>query len=164
MSIPNAENPANPSVSALTVYSSPSSYDALYSPFDDRFYTTPAAIPRGTYAPALPNNLLGTREYLTIRFQTTAAFSSFVISLANSSAISNVYIAWSNVNSGAWYSAKTLYNAGGCAATTYPSDGTGLRFPVTLPQGQTISGAGYVYMRVYFTGYVKLGSIQVTYS
>jgi hypothetical protein len=164
MSIPNSEDPTNPSVSALTVYSSPSSYDALYSPFDDRFYTVPAAIPRGNYSPALPNNLIGTRQYLVFRFQTAAALSSFVVTFANSSGISNVYIAWSNVNSGAWYSAKTLYNAGGCAATTYPSDGTGLRFPVTLPQDQTISGAGYMYMRVFFSSYIKLGDIQVTYS
>lgn len=165
MSIPTSESSAiTPIVSNLTVYNGTSStYDSFYSPFEGRFYPQASSVVRGSYAPTLPS-LSGSRQYLTIRLNATAALSSFVVTLANSSSVSSVYIAWASVNSAAWYNAKTMFNAGGCAATTYPSDGTGLRFPITLPSDQSLSGADYIYINIQFTGYINRTGISITYT
>lgn len=174
MSIPTSEaNPLIPPVDNLVAYdgSTPSAYDSLYSPYTRRFYTTSSAVSasgvRGLYAPSF-SSLGIDRFYLTMKIVTTAALTSFVLSLTNSTNIDDVYVSWQSVNSGSWYSAKDMFNNGGCASASYPSEASGTRFPITLPQGQTLTSATNIFINIKFgqasTGTVSLPGIVVSYS
>jgi hypothetical protein len=138
----------------------PSPYDAFYAPINGVFYPSYASINRGTYAPSLPGGLSTTAEYLTFKLTTTAPLSTFVINFANSASINDVQIYW--VSLGAWYSAKTFFTSGGCGSTTYTAGA--IRFPITLPQGETLSGSTNIYVNVNFTGSINLAGIAVTYA
>lgn len=163
----NADDPLTPSSVYLADFTSandaPSIYDAYFAPIERRFYTKPSDINRGTFAPTMPTGLSTTAQYLVIKLTTTTALSQFVINLANSNNISNVYIYWVALQE--WYNAKVLYTDtanNGCAATTYQTGST--RFPVTLPQGLILSGATNIYVNINFTGYVDLDGVSVSYA
>ena len=166
MSIPTIVDPTNLaslSLSSLVSYSgTPSSHDAFYSPFDGKYYTQQSQVVRGGgYAPTL-NSQTGSRPYLVLKLTTSVALTSFVLTLANSSGVSSVYVAWAGVNSGAWYDPNVMYNASppGCGAATP----TGVRYPINLPQDQTLSGKTDVYIYINFSGYINLAGITVTYA
>jgi hypothetical protein len=166
LSIPSSEStPRTPVIANLTSYAGTSSaYDSFYCPFDSLYYTTASAVPRGTYKPALSDTVGGTRQYLTFCLTCTAPLPSFVLSLTNSTSISEVQVAWQSVNNGTWYDAKYMYNASGCGAATYPSDAAGVRFPVRLPQGVSLSATTNVYINIKFTGNIALSGINVSYA
>jgi hypothetical protein len=171
MSIPTVVDPTNLAgltLGSLVSYTGiPSSHDAFYSPFDGKYYTQQSQVVRGGgYAPTLLNQngnaQTGTRPYLVLKLTTAVALTSFVLTLANSTGISSVYVAWDGVNGGAWYDPNVMYNASpsGCGAATP----TGVRYPINLPQDQTLSGKTDVYIYINFSGYINLAGITVTYA
>lgn len=162
MSIANAESsPSTPSISNLSSYTgTPSSYDAFYSPFDSKFYPTSAAVVRGTYSPTMPGGLTGSRQYVCFVIAATSALSTFVLNFAGATGISSVNLQWAQL--GAWYDASVLYTIGGCAEATHTSGST--RYPITVPQGATLTGSTNIYVCVSFTGSLSLSGMTVSYT
>ena len=143
-----------------------SSNDVMYSPYTynvnstncvGRFYREFSDLDaqRGTYAPTA-SAPAGTHNYFVFKLTTSSPLNAFVLNLANSVNIDEVYVKWASITG--WYSAKVMYNATptpGCAASTYSS---GTRFPITLPSGETLSSATdvYVLVRLSANGYVQM--------
>ncbi len=156
-----AANTASALVPALidmsTYAGTPSQYDCFYSPYNGGvFYSSAASISRGNYAPEYTAPA-GAHQNLTFLLATNTTVNAFVLNFTGASGISNVYIQWQSV--GSWYNAKTLYTSGGCAASTYSS---GNRFPIQLPQGQSLTTNTNIYVNVQFSGSIPLSGITVT--
>ena len=154
-----------PSIVNLSNFASPSVHDAFFSPLSGtsgRFFPSLSSIPRGSYAPTLPADDGGSHAYVTLKIVTTAALSTFVLNLANSNGanIDDVRVYW--VALGAWYSAKVFYTSGGCASSTWSSGAT--RFPITVPQGQSVTSAGTIYINIKSTGYLDLAGMSLSYT
>lgn len=127
-----------------------SAYDAFYSPYTATMYNILANVPLGTYSPTMPS-LTGSHNYLTFMLVATAKLGSFVLNLGAASGINYVYVNWQSLNS--WYNATVMYNAGGCAASSYVG---GTRYPITLPQGTSLSGATNIYINIQFNGSIPI--------
>jgi len=161
--------PAVPAISNLTSFTGGntiSTNDGFYSPYTGFIYSNINNVPRGTYAPTLPN-LTGSHSYFSFLITTTAALGSFVINFnsANTTGITNLYVYW--VSLGNWYNAKYLYtNTGnsGCGASTYTAPPTGDRYPITLPQGTTLSAYTNIYVSVQFNGSIDTTTLSITNS
>lgn len=155
-----------PSIGNLGNFVSPSVHDAFFSPLSGssgRFYPSLSSLPRGSYAPALPSDDGGSHAYVTLKIISTAALSTFVLNLANSDGanISDVRVYW--VALGTWFNAKVFYtSAGGCASSTWSSGAT--RFPITVPQGLSVTAAGTIYINIKSTGYLDLAGMSVSYT
>lgn len=161
------QNPLTPAISSMkdftTANSAPSAFDSFYDPINKAFYSNYTSVTRGSYAPTLPGGLSTTAYYLLIRLTTTAALSSFVLTLNNTNGnqISNVRVYWASL--GQWYDAKVFYTvAGGCAASTYTNGA--IRFPITVPQGLTVTAATNVYINIEFNGGINAQGITVSYT
>lgn len=163
----NSGTPANPSLSELAPFTGGntiSTNDGFYSPYTQTIYNNLANVPTGTYAPTLPT-LTGNHNYFTFLMTTTAALGSFVINFNSSynPGIINVYVYW--VSLGQWYNAKYIYTDTankGCGSSTYTSQATGDRYPITLPQGTSLSGYTNIYVNVQFNGSIQLSTLSIT--
>jgi hypothetical protein len=191
MSIPSTQTqPAqNIAVSRLVTYPSntnpntytQSSYDSLYSVCDGNYYSTATQIlsalsanrpNKGTNYPVVTPyfSIGGAFPTLTIQLTATVPLTRFVINLANSTATYSstaaprVYVAWAGINGGMWYDTTVMYNAAsspGCAAATP----TAYRYPISLPQSQTLASAVNVYVLIQFdSGYINQAGLSVSYS
>lgn len=163
MSIPATEGtPLAPNIDNLTTFSgtSPTIYDSFYAPYDAKYFPLASSITRGTYAPTLPSFGATARPYFLMKITTTAAMPSFVLYLTNSSGIDAIRVQWAAL--GTWYNALTLFNAGGCAASSYLPGAT--RFPITLPQGLSLTQSSDIYINVQFSGYLAASGISVAYT
>lgn len=147
-----------PALGDMSTYSgTPSQYDCFYYPYNGGvFYSSAASLSRGNYAPSY-SAPAGAHQNLTFLLATNTTVNAFVLNFTGAVGISNVYIQWQSV--GSWYNAKVLYTSGGCAASTYSS---GTRFPILLPQGQTLSTNTNIYVNVEFSGSIPLSGITVT--
>lgn len=165
----NSGTPANPALGDLSSFTGGntiSTNDAFYSPYTQTVYNNLANVPTGTYAPTLPT-LTGNHNYFTFLMTTTAALGSFVINFNSSynPGIVNVYVYW--VSLGQWYNAKYVYTDTankGCGSSTYVSLANGDRYPITLPQGTTLSGYTNIYVNVQFNGSLQLSTLSITNS
>ena len=155
MSVQNdPSNLASFPLSSLIPYTSLGAYDVLYNP-NTGLYVCNAL--NFTYTDYVPNISLplSSRAYFAIRLTPTIPLTSFVLTMNNSlnnGALFPVYVAWAGVNGGAWYDASMLYNAAsspGCAAAipTY-SPGSPYRYPIRLPQNQSLSTAANVFILI----------------
>lgn len=147
-----------PALGDMSTYSgTPSQYDCFYYPYNGGvFYSSAASLSRGNYAPSY-SAPAGAHQNLAFLLATNTTVNAFVLNFTGAVGISNVYIQWQSV--GSWYNAKVLYTSGGCAASTYSS---GTRFPILLPQGQTLSTNTNIYVNVEFSGSIPLSGITVT--
>lgn len=163
----NSGTPGNPLITDLSSFAGGttiSTNDAFYSPYTQTVYNNLANVPTGTYAPTLPT-LTGNHNYFTFLITSTAALGSFVINFNSSynPGIINVYIYW--VSLGEWYNAKYIFTDianKGCGSSTYTSLANGDRYPITLPQGTTLSGFTNVYVNVQFNGSIQLSTLSIT--
>jgi hypothetical protein len=138
----------------------PSSWDPFYSPYTQSVYNIIGNVPQGTYQPTLPA-FTGSHNYLTFQINASAPLSTFVLNIPGSSAgVISVYVCWASIMpASSWYSAKILYTQGGCGAST---DYTANRFPITLPQGLSLSSASLIYVIINFNGSISLNLNSIT--
>jgi hypothetical protein len=149
----NVQDQLMPAINLLHTFSGvPSGYDSLYSPYSTTFVSSYNSLSRGTYAPSY-TAIPGAHNFLTMKVETNAAVSAFVLNMVNASGVEKVMVQWESL--GTWYDAMVMFNAGGCAGSTYVS---GTRFPIRLPEGLSISSPTNIYINVRFTGSVPLRS------
>lgn len=156
---------ASPNVATITTFnpSSPSQYDALFSPFNATYYTTYTAIQSqlGTLSPSL-TQIPGAHNQLTLRLTATSQLNSFVLNLNNATgSISSVLVNWTAINT-IWYDASMLYTqTNGCAAAIGVTPTT--RYPIRLPQSIADSTLqSDIYINITFSGSIPMSGITVS--
>lgn len=139
--------------------SSISTNDGFYSPYTKTIYNNVSQVAPATYYPSYGTVPAGSHNFFTILITASAALGTFVLNFTGANTINYVRIYW--VSLGTWYDATVMYNAGGCAASTYTG---GTRYPITLPQGSALSGATNIYVNVQFNGSIPLSTFSITNS